>query len=319
MLNDFSEDPSKDFSNVSSNDPLNLNSFCGFVAIIGRPNVGKSTLLNQIVGQKLSITSRKPQTTRHQIMGVKTVNPYQAIFVDTPGLHQHEKRALNRYMNKAARTALRDVDAVIFVVDSLKWTEEDQFVLDILSKIQRPVILAVNKVDTVSEKDVLLHYLKEVGEKGDFYDIIPICAKRGYNVDKLEEKIFSLLPPNPHFFPDDQVTDKTIRFRISEIIREKLTRMLGKELPYAITIEIESLENEEKLCRIHAIIWVEREGQKIIVIGNNGERLKEIGIRSRVDIEQLLNKKVYLRLWVKIKSSWSDNERALTSLGYLDS
>lgn len=292
--------------------------WCGYVAIMGRPNVGKSTLLNKILGQKLSITSRKPQTTRHQMIGVKTVGERQAIYVDTPGLHIQEKRALNRYMNKAARRALRDVNVVIFVVDSTKWKEEDQLVFDLLSHLTCPIILAVNKVDTVLEKEILLPYLKTLSDKKSFTEIIPISAKSGTNVDVLERKIFSLLPKSPHYFPENQITDKTIRFRVAEIIREKLTRMLGKEIPYAITIELESFKDEERLCTIHAVILVERDGQKPIIIGKQGERLKEIGIRSRVDLEQLLNKKVHLRLWVKVKGSWSDDERALISLGYVD-
>ncbi len=292
--------------------------YCGFVAIIGRPNVGKSTLLNRILGQKLSITSRKPQTTRHQILGVKTMGAYQAVYVDTPGLHFQETRALNRYMNKAARGALKDVNAVIFVVDGMKWTELDTWVLEIISHVQCPVILAVNKTDTISEKELLLPYLQSLSEKYTFSDIIPISARKGTNVKILERKISELLPESPHYFPEEQVTDKTLRFRVAEIIREKLTRMLGEEIPYAITIEIESFKDEEKLCTIHAIIWVERDGQKPIVIGKNGARLKEIGIRSRVDMEKLLGKKVHLRLWVKVKGSWSDDERALASLGYID-
>lgn len=311
---------------------------CGYIAILGRPNVGKSTLLNQLLGQKLSITSRKPQTTRHQILGIKTVENRQMIFVDTPGLHLKEKSALNRYMNKMARQALRDVDVIIFVVDSTKWTEEDTMVLNIItkatlknsndtpdtsdtsdtSKPSIPVILGVNKTDTISEKETLLPQLQILSEKFPFTDIIPISAKRGTQLEVLEKKVISLLPENPHFFPMEQVTDKTLRFRMAEIIREKLTRMLGEEIPYSITIEIETLKNEEKLVTIHAIVWVEREGQKPIVIGQKGERLKEIGIRSRVDMESILGKKVHLRLWVKVKSGWSDNERALASLGYLD-
>jgi GTP-binding protein Era len=292
--------------------------WCGYVAIMGRPNVGKSTLLNRILGQKLSITSRKPQTTRHQMLGVKTLGDHQAIFVDTPGIHIDEKHALNKYMNKAARKALRDVNVVIFVVDSTRWTEEDQLVFELLSHLTCPIILAVNKVDTIAEKDVLLPYMKDLSKKGIFSDIMPISATRGTNIEALEKKVFSLLPESPHFFPDNQITDKTMRFRVAEVIREKLTRMLGKEIPYSITIEIESFKDEERLCTIHAVILVERDGQKPIVIGKKGERLKEIGIRSRVDLEQMLNKQVHLKLWVKVKGSWSDDERALTSLGYLD-
>lgn len=292
--------------------------FCGYVAIVGRPNVGKSTLLNRILGQKLSITSRKPQTTRHAILGVKTSGRTQAIYVDTPGLHIQEKCALNRYMNKMARRSLRDVNVVIFVVDSLKWTEEDTLVLTLLKSVSCPIILAVNKVDTVSQKEILLPYIDTLLQKEVFRDIIPISAQKGTNISALEKKVFCLLPESPHYFLENQITDKTLGFRVSEIIREKLTRMLGQEIPYAISIELELFKNEERLCTIHAVIWVERESQKPIIIGKSGERLKKIGMRSRVDLEQLLNKKVYLKLWVKVKTGWADNERALVSLGYTD-
>jgi len=300
------------------NNENEFDTFCGYVAIVGRPNVGKSTLINRILGEKLSITSRKPQTTRHRILGVKTVGLVQVIYVDTPGMHRREGRALNRYMNKVARQAITDVDVIVFVVDSLKWTEEDQMVLELLETVRCPVILVVNKTDTVLEKPQLLPHLQLLHEKFKFTEVIPTSAKRGTNVDVLENKIAALLPHSPHYFPEEQITDQSPRFRMAELIREKLVRLLGEELPYATTVAIEDYKPTLKVPLISAIIWVEREGQKPIVIGKNGERLKEIGIRARADIEKFLKKKVNLKLWVKIKGGWSDDDRALKSLGYLD-
>lgn len=295
-----------------------FDTFCGYVAIVGRPNVGKSTLINRILGEKLSITSRKPQTTRHRILGVKTVGLVQTIYVDTPGMHIREVRALNRYMNKVARQSLKDVDAVIFMIDSLKWTEEDQMVFELVKELRCPVILVVNKTDTVLEKPLLLPHLQTLHAKFNFAEVIPVSAKRGTNVEVLENKIAALLPHNPHYFPEEQMTDQTPRFRMAELIREKLVRTLGEEMPYATTVEIEQYKPKANIPLVSAIIWVERDGQKPIVIGKHGERLKEIGIRSRVDIEKLLQKKINLQLWVKVRGGWSDDERALKSLGYID-
>lgn len=295
-----------------------MTTYCGYVAIIGRPNVGKSTLLNQILGQKISITSRKPQTTRHQILGVKTLDSRQVIYVDTPGLHLEEHRAINRYMNKAARQALRDVNAIIFVVDGLKWTPEDEAVLELLKKMSCPIILALNKTDLMPNKEVLLPYLQNLSEKCTFKEMIPISARKDVNVDTLQRKVAELMPESPHYFPETQMTDRSTGFRVGEIIREKLIRILGQELPYTSTVEIESFTEENNMRHIQAIIWVERDSQKSIVIGKNGERLKEIGIQSRVDLEKLLKGKVHLKLWVKVKGGWSDDERALASLGYID-
>jgi len=290
---------------------------CGFVAIVGRPNVGKSTLLNHILGEKISITSRKPQTTRHRLLGVKTLENAQIVYVDTPGMHIGKKRALNQYMNKEARLALIDVDVIIFMVESLKWTEEDQLVLDILLKVKCPVILAVNKADVVIEKTELFPYLKMLSEKFNFSDIIPVSAKRGKNLEALAQKVMTYLPESPHYFPEHQITDRSIQFRIAEIIREKIIRGLGEELPYTTTVELEAYE-PGTVTFINAIIWVEREGQKPIVIGKNGERIKEIGKRARLDIEKMLHNKVHLKLWVKIRDGWSDDKKALQNLGYID-
>lgn len=289
---------------------------CGYVAIIGRPNVGKSTLLNHVLGLKLSITSRKPQTTRHQILGVKSVDEGQLIFVDTPGIHSGGNRAINRYMNRAASSVIHDVDVVLFLVQSLKWTDEDQLVLNKLKQVDAPVVLLVNKVDKVNDKDQLLPYISEVSKKYDFENVMPISALQGDNVQQLEDYLLTLLPENPPFFQNDEFTDRSTRFLVAEIIREKLVRELGNELPYQTTVEIERYKDEEKLTRINALILVETKGQKVIVIGDKGARLKSIGTKARKDIEALIDRKVFLQLWVKVKSGWSDSEASLKSLGY---
>lgn len=291
----------------------------GYVAIVGRPNVGKSTLLNYIVGQKVSITADKPQTTRHQILGVKTTEHHQVVYVDTPGIHNGGKRAINRYMNKAATSIIQDVDVIVFIVQALKWTDEDQSVLEKLKQSELPIILAVNKVDWVTEKSRLLPYLKEVQEKFDFAAIIPISAQKGTHVDDLERQIEQYLPEGVPFFPEDQLTDRSVRFLAAEIIREKLVRELGEELPYQTTVEIESFKEEPAITRIHALVLVETKGQKTIVIGSKGERLKSISTSARLDIEKLIEQKVFLRIWVKVRKGWSDDEQALLSLGYTDS
>ncbi len=289
---------------------------CGYIAIIGRPNVGKSTLLNRILGMKLSITSRKPQTTRHQILGVKTTDEGQYIYVDTPGIHSGGKKAINRYMNKAASSVVHDVDVVLFLVQSLKWTDEDQMVLNKLEHISVPVILVVNKVDVVDNKDELLPFLQEISEKYNFTRVVPVSARKGNNVDQLEQAVLEFLPENPPFFSEDQLTDRSERFLAAELIREKLVRELGNELPYQTTVEIERYKEKEKITEIHAVILVETKGQKAIIIGQKGARLKSIGTKARIDMEKLLGQKVFLQLWVKIKAGWSDNESALRSLGY---
>ncbi|MCD8514056.1 MAG: GTPase Era [Nitrincola sp.] len=290
---------------------------CGFVAIVGRPNVGKSTLLNQILGQKLSITSRKPQTTRHQILGIKTEGHDQVIYVDTPGLHKDDKgKALNRYMNQAASDALRYVDLVVFLVDRTKWTEEDDIVLEKLKYVKCPVILVVNKVDQLKQKDELLPQIESIAAKRDFIAIMPMSAKQGHNVDALEKLVSEHLPEGPHHYPEDQITDRSSRFVVAEIVREKLMRNLGEEVPYGITVEIEAFEHDGQLLTISALILVERDGQKRIVIGDKGSVLKTIGRDARIDIEKMFECKVMLNLWVKVRRGWSDDERALRSLGY---
>ncbi len=291
---------------------------CGYVAIVGRPNVGKSTLLNYLLGQKISITSRKPQTTRHQVLGIKTDGGCQIIFVDTPGLHQGGEKAINRFMNRAASSAIRDVDLVLFLVDRTAWTEEDQMVLEQVQQSGRPVLLVVNKVDLLQDKNTLLPHLQSLAERGDFAAIIPVSALRQRNIDLLEQEIRKYLPESEFFFPEEQITDRSQRFLAAEIVREKIMRQLGDELPYAVTVEIEEFGFDNNVAHISALILVERNGQKKIIIGDKGSRLRSIGTEARQDMERLFDCKVMLRLWVKVKSGWSDDERALRSLGYDD-
>jgi GTPase len=289
---------------------------CGYVAIVGKPNVGKSTLLNALIGKKISIISPKPQTTRNQILGIKTVEGVQIVYIDTPGLHDAEKRAMNRYMNKLASSVILDADVVLFMIDALRWQEEDEQALQKIAEADVPVILVINKIDSLKDKKLILPIIEKLKEKFTFAHIIPISAKKNENIDSLEETIETMLPEGPHLFPDEQVTDKTERFQIAEIIREKLIRETAQELPYATTVVVESLKDDEKLVEISAVIWVERDGQKPIVIGKQGERLKRVGTQARKEIVTLLGKKVFLRLWVKVKSDWTDDENALNSLGF---
>jgi GTP-binding protein Era len=291
---------------------------CGYVALVGRPNVGKSTLLNHLLGQKISITSRKPQTTRHRVLGIKTEGDTQIIFVDTPGLHKHEPRVINRMMNQTASQALLDVDVVVFVVDRLRWTDEDEWVLEKLRAVKCPVILALNKIDLLNDKAEMLPALQMFAQKYPFAEIFPLSALRGHNLENFEKTIAKLLPENPHFFAEDQVTDRSQRFLAAELVREKIMRQLGEELPYEIAVEVESFKLLGRMLEIHALILVEREGQKKIVIGNAGERIKLIGEEARKDMEIMFERKVMLKLWVKVKAGWSDDERALRSLGYTD-
>jgi GTPase len=291
---------------------------CGYVAIVGRPNVGKSTLLNYLLGQKISITSRKPQTTRHRVLGIKTEGNHQIIFVDTPGLHKAEERAINRYMNRAASSTLRDVDVVLFVVDRTAWTEEDDMVLERVVQSGLPTLLVVNKVDLLEDKSLLLPHLQALSGIAPFKAIVPVSALRRQNLAELEQEILRLLPASDHFFPEEQITDRSQRFLAAEIVREKITRQLGDELPYAVTVEIETFAREGDVLHISAVIFVERKGQKKILIGEGGSRLRSIGTDARQDMELLFDSRVMLRLWVKVKSGWSDDERALRSLGYDD-
>lgn len=287
----------------------------GYVAIIGRPNVGKSTLVNTLLSEKISITSSKPQTTRWQILGIKTHGNAQVIFVDTPGLHSDEKRAMNRYLNRVAHSVIHDADVILFMIDAMRFRTEDQHVLDHLQGSKKPVILVINKIDRISKPEIL-PLMDQLNNKFNFAAIIPVSAKNNENLLDLENEITKLLPASGELFPQDQITDKSTRFQVGEIIREKIIQLTKEELPYTTAVEIEQFKQEEKHIEIGALIWVEKAGQKVIVIGKGGEKLKKIGIRARREIETLLGQKVFLRLWVKVKEHWTDDERALKSLGY---
>ncbi|WP_076420345.1 GTPase Era [Colwellia sp. UCD-KL20] len=292
---------------------------CGLIAIVGRPNVGKSTLLNSLLGQKISITSKKPQTTRHRILGILTEENSQAVLVDTPGLHTDEKRAINRLMNRAASSSIAEVELIVFLVEGTHWTTDDELVLSKIKKSGAPCVLVVNKIDNVQNKEDLLPHLQKLGTQHTFQDIIPISASKGDNVDKIHELCKSALPEGDFWFPEDYITDRSSRFMASEIIREKLIRFTGDELPYSTTVEIEQFKMDEKgVYHINALILVERETQKRMVIGNKGARLKTIGQEARRDMEALFGQQVFLETWVKVKTGWADDERALRSLGYGD-
>lgn len=291
---------------------------CGYVALIGRPNVGKSTLMNHLLKQKISITSRKPQTTRHRILGINTTDAGQVIYMDTPGMHAEQKKALNRQLNRTADITLLGVDVIVWLIDRLSWHEFDDVIFDKLKQAGLPVILAVNKVDRITEKEKVLAFFAQAQARFPFQAIFPISALKGIHLEELEAEIMGLLPEGALIYPADQITDRPERFLVSEIIREKLMRRLGAELPYELTVEIERYEELPHISKIYAIIWIERLSQKSIIIGTEGEMLKKIGTDARVDIERLIGQKVYLQLWVKVKKGWSDNERALQSLGYQD-
>lgn len=290
----------------------------GYIAIVGRPNVGKSTLMNHILGQKLSITSRKPQTTRHQVLGIKTENNVQAIYVDTPGLHQKQPKAINRFMNKSAMAAYKDVDVIVMLVDGLKWMEDDENVLEKLKQTNIPVILAVNKIDKLEDKQQLLPHLANLQKKHNFAEIIPISATSGHNLEHLELAANQFLEESDYHYSEDALTNRSSRFLAAELVREKIMRQLGDELPYAMTVEIEKFTDKPNIIEIHALIYVERDSQKSIVIGERGARLKQIGIEARKDMEALFDKKVMLNTWVKTRSGWADSEKDLKSFGFDD-
>jgi len=295
-------------------------SHCGFVSIVGRPNVGKSTLLNQLLGQKISITSRKAQTTRHRILGIDTEGNDQVIYVDTPGLHIEEKRAINRLMNRAASSSIGHVELILFVVEGTRWTDDDDMVVNKLKNVKCPVLLVINKIDNVQDKTKLLPHIQDISQKLNFIDVIPISAENGEGVDIIKSVVKKHLPIGEHHFPEDYITDRSQRFMASEMIREKLMRFLGDELPYSVTVEIEQFKVDEKtgMYRINGLILVERDGQKKMVIGNQGEKIKKIGTEARKDMQEFFQTKVHLELWVKVKAGWADDERALRSLGYGD-
>lgn len=297
---------------------MSLSTHTGYVALLGRPNVGKSTLLNRLIAHKISITSPKPQTTRHTILGIRTLESTQIVYVDTPGLHLNARRAMNRYMNRAAASVLSYVDVVVMLIEALRWTEEDEAVLERLQEFTNPVILAVNKVDRITAKSQLLPFLQSLDGKRNFAEIVPLSARTGVNVDKLEGLIASLLPEGEFIFAPDQITTASERFLAAELIREKLTRQLRQELPYALTVEIETFKEQDQLLHIGAVIWVERSSQKGIVIGEQGSVLKAVGRQARQEMEKLFQRKVFLETWVKVREGWSDDDRALRSFGYQD-
>jgi len=291
---------------------------CGYVAIIGRPNVGKSTLLNHILGQKLCITSRKPQTTRHQILGIKTSEHAQAIYVDTPGVHKDSSRAMNRYMNRAAHSIIDDVNVILFLVEAGVWTDKDEWVFDKIKQSSSPIILVINKVDQLEDKNKLLPFMQKLSQMHNFKAIIPVSALKGKYISDLEKEVEALLDISDPFYPEDQFTDRSMKFIASEIIREKLMRQLGQELPYDLTVMIEKFEEVGDSITINAVILVERKNQKPIIIGKSGQRLKKVGSQARIDMENMFGAKVFLEIWVKVKEGWADDEQMLKSLGYTD-
>lgn len=291
---------------------------CGYVALVGRPNVGKSTLMNQMLGQKISIVTAKPQTTRQRIIGIKTVEQGQIIFVDTPGIHLSAGKALNRYMNRVAYAALRDIDRVIFMIEAGRFNDNDRHVRSAVLACGKPVMLVVNKIDLVIDKSVLLPFVEEVSAGQGFAGVYLVSALKKAGLAELEAATLIGLPFSQPYYDEDQITDRSERFLASELIREALTLRLHQELPYALTVQIEAFERADKLTRISAIIWVERNGQKRIVIGSKGVTLKQIGSQSRHALELLLDEKVFLKLWVKVSRRWADDESAMERLGYKD-
>ncbi len=287
---------------------------CGFIAIVGRPNVGKSTLLNHLLEQKISITSRKPQTTRHRITGIKTEGDVQFVYVDTPGLHKDQKRALNRAMNATVAEVLKDVDVVLFVVERLVFNDEDEMVLQAMEKLKIPVLLLINKCDQIENRERLLPHIQRIAAKRNFSEVIPIAVLTGHNLDTVQSCVAKYLPQGPFMFPEDQITDRSSKFLAAELIREKITRQLGDELPYDVNVEIEKFVVEGHVIHIHGLILVDKPGQKQIIIGHEGDRLKTIGKAARLDMEIAFDSKVMLHLWVKVKTGWADDERALQSL-----
>ncbi|MCC5792547.1 MAG: GTPase Era [Legionellaceae bacterium] len=293
-----------------------MTTYCGYIALIGRPNAGKSTLLNYILQQKISITSRKPQTTRHSILGIHTQDDYQCIYVDTPGIHQANPKAMNKMMNRTAITVLKDVDIIVFLLEANRWGPDEDDILAMIKQTNTPCILAINKVDKIKEKESLLPLINQHQQRHNFNAIIPLSAKQGMQVDILQNTLKELLPEGPHFFADDQITDRPTRFLCAELLREKIFRFCGDELPYSTTVQIESFQEEAQIIRIHALIMVDKANHKRMIIGNKGDKLKEMASQARMDMEKLLDKKVFLQCWVKVKSGWSDDVRMLKQLGY---
>ncbi|MCU7959930.1 MAG: GTPase Era [gamma proteobacterium symbiont of Bathyaustriella thionipta] len=289
---------------------------CGYVGIVGRPNVGKSTLLNRLVGQKLAITTRRPQTTRHNLLGIKTSAEGQIIFVDTPGIHGEQKKALNRYLNRSARAILDGVDLLIFVIEANRWQEDDELVLQALSQHSAAIVLVINKVDQLKRKEDLLPFMQSIADKARFLEIIPVSAKDGSNLSLLEEKVFAQMPDRPMLYDADQITDKPMRFFAAELIREQLMLRYNKEIPYSVSVEVQNFDEQPGITRIEATVWVEREGQKGIIIGKGGQALKATSTEARLSLQDFLQTKVYLRLWIKVSDSWASDAAAIHRLGY---
>lgn len=289
---------------------------CGTIAIVGRPNVGKSTLMNGLIGQKISITSPKPQTTRHRIHGILSLDEAQLVFVDTPGIHLNGGKALNRVMNRTASSALEGVDVVMMLVEAGRFTDEDARVAQLIAQVKVPVVIVINKVDKIQPREKLLPYLAELGQQVQFTESLPISAYDKKHTQLVIDTLIKHLPFGEAMFDEDMVTDASSRFLASEMVREKLMRRLEKEIPYGLTVEIEKYEVTPERVVIDALILVEREGQKRIVIGEGGGMLKQVGTEARQDLMRLLDSRVHLQLWVKVKDNWSDDERALASLGY---
>ena len=288
----------------------------GYISIVGKTNVGKSTLLNEILGQKVSITSRKPQTTRHRLLGIKTIEDSQMIFIDTPGFHKDHKRALNQYMNKVASSAMKGVDVLIYVIEGLNWTEEDQELIDQIPEGYQNSILVINKIDKIEQKDDLLPFIKSMSELNNFSDIIPLSALKKQNLPTLVNSILLKIPEGDHIYPMDQVADVSERFLASEVIREKCITRVGDELPYRISVSIEKFKEEDKIRHIDATLFVEKNSQKGMLIGSSGSKLKSIGTAARLELEEILETKVMLNLWVKVKRGWTDDEAMLSTMGY---
>ena len=295
---------------------MSLEFHCGYVALVGRPNVGKSTLMNRILGQKLSIVTAKPQTTRQRIAGIKTTDQGQIIYIDTPGIHLAAKKALNRYMNRIAHASFHEVDLILFLIEAGRWTRQDEHVARSLESVGVPVLLVVNKIDLVPDKSQLLQFLEKDVKTGRFEEVFLIAARSGDGVDRLEARVLKSLPFSRPYYDEDQWTDRSERFLAAELIREQLMLRLHQELPYSLTVEVEEFKREKRVLRIGAIIWVERKGQKQIVIGKGGDVLKFVGSRARKALQELFEEKIYLRLWVKVSRDWSDSERALRQFGF---